>query len=216
MKKLKIPEQTIERLPLYLRRTEELYSDGEESVTSHQFVKDLPGINSDNLRKDLSYFGNYGKKGSGYNIHQLQEELRNILRLHIETPVVLVGAGNLGTALLTHQDFNRWGFIITAAFDNDPGVIGDRIGGIRVQPTQDLKSTVKNEEIEVSMIAVPVDSAQLVADSLVSAGIKGILNFAPALLEVPPEITVKQMDITSKLKELNYYLNSRNQTSPGN
>lgn len=207
MKKLKIPEQTIERLPLYLRRTEELYSDGEESVTSHKFVKDLPGINSDNLRKDLSYFGSYGKKGSGYNIPQLQEELRNILRLHIETPVVLVGAGNLGTALLTHQDFNRWGFRITAAFDNDPGVIGNRIGGIRVQPTQDLKSTVQNEEIEVAMIAVPVDSAQLVADSLVSAGIKGILNFAPALLEVPSEITVKQMDITSKLKELNYYLN---------
>ena len=207
MKKLKIPEQTIERLPLYLRRTEELYSKGEESVASHQFVKDLPGINSDNLRKDLSYFGNYGKKGSGYHIPQLQEELRNILKLHIETPVVLVGAGNLGTALLTHQDFNRWGFRITAAFDSDPSVIGDRIGGIRIQPVDDLESTVRNQEVEVAMIAVPADSAQVVADSLVSAGIQGILNFAPALLEVPSEITVKQMDITSKLKELNYYLN---------
>lgn len=207
MKKLKIPEQTIERLPLYLRRTEELYSDGEESVTSHQFVKDLPGINSDNLRKDLSYFGSYGKKGSGYDIPQLQDELRNILRLHVETSVVLVGAGNLGTALLTHQDFNRWGFRITAAFDNDPDKIGERIGGIRVQPTHDMRPTIQKEGIKVAMIAVPSNSAQLVADSLVSAGIKGILNFAPALLEVPPEITVKQMDITSKLKELNYYLN---------
>ncbi|MBS3735997.1 redox-sensing transcriptional repressor Rex [Candidatus Bipolaricaulota bacterium] len=206
MKKLKIPEQTVERLPLYLRRTEELYSDGEESVTSHQFVKDLPGINSDNLRKDLSYFGSYGKKGSGYDISQLQEELRNILRLHMETLVVLVGAGNLGTALLTHQDFNRWGFRITAAFDNDPDKIDDPIGGIRVRPTHDMRPTIQDEGIEVAMIAVPSDSAQLVADSLVSAGIKGILNFAPALLEVPPEITVKQMDITSKLKELNYYL----------
>lgn len=206
MKKLKIPEQTIERLPLYLRRTEELNSNGEESVTSHQFVKDLPGINSDNLRKDLSYFGSYGKKGSGYNIPQLQEELRNILKLHIETPVVLVGVGNLGTALLTHQDFNRWGFRITAAFDNNPEVIGDQIGQIRVQPIQDMKPTIQKDEVKVAMIAVPVDNAQLVADSMVSAGIKGILNFAPALLEVPPEITVKQMDITSKLKELNYYL----------
>ncbi len=207
MDKLKIPEQTIERLPLYLRRTEELFSDGEESVTSHQFVKDLPGINSDNLRKDLSYFGNYGKKGSGYDIPRLQEELRNILKLHIETAVVLVGVGNLGTALLTHKDFNRWGFRITAAFDNDPDKIGEQIGEIIVQPTHDLRPTIQKEDIDVAMIAVPVDSAQLVTDSLVSAGIKGILNFAPALLEVPSEITVKQMDITSKLKELNYYLN---------
>ncbi|MFB6290120.1 MAG: redox-sensing transcriptional repressor Rex [Candidatus Bipolaricaulia bacterium] len=207
MKKLKIPEQTIERLPLYLRRTEKLYSEGMESVTSHQFVKDLPGINSDNLRKDLSYFGNYGKKGSGYDIPRLQEELRSILKLHIETPVVLVGTGNLGTALLTNQDFNHWGFRIIAAFDNDQEVIGDRIGGIRVQPIKDLKSTVQKEDVEVAMIAVPGDSAQLVADALISAGIKGILNFAPVLLEVPQEITVKQMDITSKLKELKYYLN---------
>jgi len=207
MKKLKIPEQTIERLPLYLRRSEELHSKGEESVTSHQFVKDLPGINSDNLRKDLSYFGNYGKKGSGYYIPQLQEELRSILKLHIETPVVLVGAGNLGTALLTHQDFNRWGFRITAAFDSDPSVIGDQIGGIIVQPAEDLKSTVRNQEVAVAMIAVPADSAQIVADSLVSAGVQGILNFAPTLLEVPSDITVKQVDITSKLKELNFYLN---------
>lgn len=207
MKKLKIPEQTIERLPLYLRRTEVLHSKGEESVTSHQFVKDLPGINSDNLRKDLSYFGNYGKKGSGYHIPQLREELRYILKLHIETQVVLVGAGNLGTALLTHQDFNRWGFRISAAFDSDTSVIGDRIGGIKIKPVEELEPTVRNEKVEMAMIAVPTDSAQVVADSLVSAGIKGILNFAPVLLEVPSEITVKQMDITSKLKELNYYLN---------
>jgi len=206
MKKLRVPEQTIERLPLYLRRAEELHSLGEESVTSHRFVEGLPGINSDNLRKDLSYFGNYGKKGRGYDIPQLMEELRNILKVHIETPVALVGAGNLGTALLTHQDFKRWGFRITAAFDKEPRIIGDQIGGILIQPIQDLKTTVRKEEIDVAMIAVPVDSAQEVANSLVSAGIKGILNFAPSLLEVPREITVKQVDITSKLKELNYYL----------
>lgn len=206
MKKLRVPEQTIERLPLYLRRTEELHSLGEESVTSHRFVEGLPGINSDNLRKDLSYFGNYGKKGRGYDISQLMEELRNILKIHVETPVALVGTGNLGTALLTHQDFKKWGFRITAAFDREPRIIGDQIGGILIQPIQELETTVRKEEIDVAMIAVPVDSAQEVANSLVSAGIKGILNFAPSLLEVPREITVKQVDITSKLKELNYYL----------
>jgi len=206
MKKLKIPEKTVERLPLYLRRSEKLHAMGENSVTSQKFVKGLPGINSDNLRKDLSYFGNYGKKGSGYDISKLMEELRTILKLHIETPVALVGTGNLGTALLNHQEFNRWGFRITAAFDNSPRVIGDQIGGILVEPIQDLESTVRKKKIQAGMIAVPADSAQSVSDTLTSAGIKGILNFAPALLDVPDEVTVKQVDITSKLKELNYYL----------
>lgn len=206
MKKLTIPEQTIERLPLYLRRSEELNAKGEEAVTSEQFVKDLPGINSENLRKDLSYFGNYGKRGSGYDTPRLIEELRRILKLHVETDVILIGAGNLGTALLTHQDFNRWGFRISAAFDKDPGVIGNKIGGVRIQPIQGMESKVRNQEIEVAMIAVPAPYAQEVADMLVSAGIKGILNFAPALLETPQTVKVMQLDITSKLKELNYYL----------
>ncbi|MBS3787555.1 redox-sensing transcriptional repressor Rex [Candidatus Bipolaricaulota bacterium] len=206
MKKLKIPEKTIERLPLYLRRSEKLHAMGENSVTSQKFVRDLPGINSDNLRKDLSYFGNYGKKGNGYDMSRLIKELRNILKLNKETHVALVGAGNLGTALLTHQDFNRWGFRITVAFDNRPKVIGNQIGGILVEPIQDLESTVRKKKIEAGMIAVPADSAQSVSDSLTSAGIKGILNFAPTLLDVPDEVKVKQVDITSTLKELNYYL----------
>ena len=206
MKKLKIPEQTIERLPLYLRRSEELFSKGKESVTSDQFVKDLPGINSDNLRKDLSYFGNYGKKGHGYDITELHEELGNILKLHVETEVALIGVGNLGKALLTHGEFNRWGFMITAAFDRDPEVIGERIGEVIVQPIQNLDEKVEKEDIQVGMVAVPEKSAQQVADTLVSAGIKGILNFAPVLLEVPESITVKQVDIMSKLKELKYYI----------
>lgn len=206
MKKLKIPEKTIERLPLYLRRSEKLHDTGENSVTSHRFVKDLPGINSENLRKDLSYFGNYGKKGSGYDIQKLVKELRNILKLNKETPVGLVGAGNLGTALLTHRDFNRWGFKIVVAFDKRPEIIGNRIGGVLVERIENLKSSVRKKEIEMGMVAVPADSAQSVADSLTAAGIKGILNFAPTLLDVPDQVTVKQVDITSRLKELNYYL----------
>lgn len=206
MKKLTIPDQTIARLPLYLRRSEELYADGKEAVTSHQFVKDLPGITSDNLRKDLSYFGNYGKKGRGYSMPRLVEELRNILKLQAETEVLLVGVGNLGTALLTHQDFSRWGLSITLAFDRDPEIVGKEIGGVRVLPVQKLESKIRSEGVELALLAVPANEAQMVADELTSSGIKGILNFAPALLDTPEEVKVMQLDITSKLKELNYYL----------
>lgn len=206
MKEYTVPEQTVKRLPLYLRRSEELAERGKESVTSEKFVKDLPGINSNNLRKDLSYFGNYGKKGSGYDIPKLNSELRKILKLNTDTAVALVGVGNLGTALLTHQDFNRWGFTVSLAFDKDPKIVESRVGGIVVDPVEELPSKVRDRGIEVAMIAVPAESAQTVADKLTSVGIKGILNFAPVLLEVPENITVKQVDITSRLKELSYHL----------
>ncbi len=206
MKKLKIPEETIERLPLYLRRSEELASAGEDSVTSNQFVRKLPGISSENLRKDLSYFGNYGIKGHGYDIPQLLEELENILKIRAATEVALVGVGNLGTALLTHGEFNRWGFKITVAFDSNPELIGDKVGGVEIRSVQDLVPVIQNEDIEVAMLTVPSGNAQSVANTLVSAGVRGVLNFAPTLLDVPQQVKVMQLDITSKLKELNYYL----------
>lgn len=208
MEKLTIPEKTVERLPLYLRRSEELYSQGSESATSQKFVKDLPGISSAILRKDLSYFGNYGKKGTGYEIPKLIGRLREILKLHVETKVILVGAGNLGTALLTNSEFDHWGFEITSAFDSDPDVIGEEIGGVRVQSSQDLEQVIQIEGTKMAMLAVPANNAQSVTDSIVSAGIRGILNFTPILLEVPEEITVKRVDIMSKLKELNYHLDT--------
>ncbi|MEF8726141.1 MAG: redox-sensing transcriptional repressor Rex [Candidatus Bipolaricaulota bacterium] len=206
MKKLKIPEETIERLPLYLRRSKELSGNGEDFVSSQEFVEKLPGISSDNLRKDLSFFGNFGVKGQGYNTNQLLSRLRSILKLQADTKVALIGVGNLGSALLTHKEFSRWGFMITAAFDKDPRVVGSQIGGISIQPIQGLNQTIQNEAINVAMIAVPAGEAQSVANSVVSAGVKGILNFAPVLLDVPQEVQVEQVDITSKLKELNYYL----------
>lgn len=208
MQKLTIPEKTVERLPLYLRRSEELYSQGSESATSQKFVKDLPGISSEILRKDLSYFGNYGTKGTGYNISKLIGRLREILKLHVETKVVLVGVGNLGTALLINREFDRWGFRITSAFDNNPDVIGKEVGRVKVQSSQVLEQRIQAKKTKMAMLAVPAKSAQSVTDSLVSAGIRGILNFTPVLLEVPEGITVKRVDIMSKLKELNYHLDS--------
>lgn len=208
MEKLTIPEEAVQRLPLYLRRSEGLYSQGNESATSQKFVKDLPGISSSILRKDLSYFGNYGTKGTGYDIPKLIGHLREILKLHVETEVVLIGVGNLGTAVLTNKEFNRWGFRITSAFDNNPDIIGKEIGGVKVQSSQDLEQEIQANGTKMAMLAVSAHSAQSVSDSIVSAGIKGILNFTPVLLEVPEGIAVKRVDIMSKLKELNYHLDT--------
>ncbi|MEF8798660.1 MAG: redox-sensing transcriptional repressor Rex [Candidatus Bipolaricaulota bacterium] len=206
MKKLTIPKETIGRLPFYLRQLEKLREEGEEFATSQQITENLPGIQANSLRKDLTYFGSYGTRGTGYSVPRLIKELKSLLKLKDRRKVALVGVGYLGTALLNYHEFGHGCFDITLAFDKDPSLIDREVKGVQIEDPEVMESRIKGEDIEVAIIAVPSDQAQPVADSLVSAGIEGVLNFAPVLLDLPEEIRVFQIDITSKLEEMNFYL----------
>ncbi|MFB6291680.1 MAG: redox-sensing transcriptional repressor Rex [Candidatus Bipolaricaulia bacterium] len=206
MKEPDIPEETVERLVLYLRQLEKFYDEGKKSITSQQFAEKLPGINSHSLRKDLTYFGTYGKKGTGYDISRLIKELRSTLSLQATRKVALVGVGNLGTALLNYNEFGKWNFDITFAFDKDPELIGSEVGGVQVRDPRVMEKELRAEGVKMAIIAVPGDQAQVVAESLVSVAVEGILNFAPVLLDLPEEVRVVQLDIVSQLEKMDFYL----------
>ncbi|MEF8837634.1 MAG: redox-sensing transcriptional repressor Rex [Candidatus Bipolaricaulota bacterium] len=205
MKRLKIPKETIERLPLYLRQLERFQELGEGRVTSYQITENLPGIQPNTIRKDLTYFGNYGTQGTGYSVSHLIEELEKVLNLQTTVEVALVGVGNLGTALCNYQqESGRGDLEITLAFDKDPELIGQKVEGTQIRSQEDMEKKVKEKGIKIAIITVPANQAQSVADTLISAGVEGILNFAPTLLDSPEEVEVYQIDIISKLKVLNY------------
>lgn len=201
-----IPEETVERLVLYLRQLEKFCDEGKEFVTSQQFAEKLPGINPHSLRKDLTYFGTYGTKGTGYDVSRLINELRSALRFQTRKEMALVGVGNLGTALLNYNEFVNWNFDITLAFDKDPDLIGSEVGGVQVRDPKMMEKKLREKEVKAAVIAVPGGQAQVVAESLVSASVKGILNFAPVLLDLPEKIRVVQMDIISNLEKIYFYL----------
>ncbi len=200
-----VPKETAGRLPLYLRRLLTCRESGKEWVTSNELVEDLPGIRSSNLRKDLSFFGDYGIQGRGYNVNRLIDELSELLRVNRKVEVALVGIGRLGTALLNYGGFENWGFEISLAFDVDPDLIGSHVGGVRVDHIRDVEKKVKARDVKVGIIAVPAEEAQSTANSMISAGISNIANFSAVLLDTPEQVTVNQVDITSTLEVLTFY-----------
>jgi redox-sensing transcriptional repressor len=201
----KIPEMTIRRLSVYTRCLRELEEDGVRTISSQELAERF-NLNSAQVRKDLAYFGEFGVRGIGYYVTGLKDELQKILGLDREWPVALVGFGNLGSALFNYKGFARQRFRIAAIFDDDPAKVGRQIEGTPIFPVADMAREVRALNLQVAILAVPVDSAQLVTDQLVAAGIKSILNFAPARLRVPRDVRLKDVDLSIELETLSFYL----------
>lgn len=204
MRYRKIPEETVCRLPLYLRASLELARQGADRISSQRLADHL-GLTPWLIRKDFSYFGDLGIRGVGYNPQTLACRIRKILKLDITRSAVLVGAGRLGSALLEYGGFNRYGLQIVAAFDRDRARIGRTIGGVRVEHVNQL-ATVESRGIDMGVIAVPEESAQEVADAILSAGVRGILSFSSRHIVVPKKVKVISIDIAMDLARLPYYL----------
>ncbi|HOO56235.1 MAG TPA: redox-sensing transcriptional repressor Rex [bacterium] len=204
-KKYKFPKTTIERLSLYFRALEELSTRGIDTISSEALGGKL-NIKSSQIRKDLSYFGDFGKRGMGYDVKYLLKELRYILGLDREWPVITAGAGHMGTALVYYEGFKKRGFNIKAIFDNDKAKIGQKENGIQIMSIDDMAGFVEENQIEIGIIAVPPAAAQAVADKMVECGIKAILNFAPVALQIEGDVRCLSVDLTTKLEALAYYM----------
>ena len=200
-----IPEVVILRLPLYARTLAVLAYEGRELVSSQELGERLH-VTPAQIRKDLSYFGRFGKQGRGYNVRRLLQELRQILGLDREWVMALIGVGRLGRAILGYSGFAPEGFRVSAAFDLDAGEVGKRIGPLVVQHVNELAETVQRLGIRIGIVAVPASAAQRVVDILVNAGVRAILNYAPADLRVPSDVLVREIDPVTALQSLTYYL----------
>jgi len=205
MNPLEIPEIVIKRLPLYLR-TLNLLATQKQTVTSSQELGDKLGISSTQIRKDLSYFGEFGKQGTGYDVRYLQDQLRQILQVNRRWSVALIGAGDLGRAILRYSSFEDGGFSIVAVLDKDKQKIGRQVGKLRVLDIATLPEVVREYRIRTAILAVPATEAQGVADALVAAGVKAILNYAPITLSLPARIQVHHIDPVIGLQSMTYYL----------
>jgi redox-sensing transcriptional repressor len=204
----KISESAVRRLSLYLRLLQEADAAGAETISSGELA-DRGGTTSAQVRKDLSLFGSFGKRGLGYSVQELLERIRSILGLQREWRVALVGAGKLGSALFSYRDFEARGFDIRAVFDADPRKVGTQWGGLTIRADEEMVGTVRALEIDMAIVAVPADVAQHVVDRLVSAGVRGVLNFAPARLKVPAGVALKNVDVTLELEGLSFAVSSR-------
>lgn len=199
-----IPKVTAKRLPVYFRYLDKLSSLGIRRVSSAELSRSL-NIDPATIRRDLSYLGALGRKGYGYDVDYLIQFLREFLKQDQTTYVILVGVGNLGTALLQY-DFLKNNAMIVAAFDSDPKKIGQNINDTPIYDLGKLEEIIREEDVLVSILTVPVQAAQEVTDQLVKAGIKGILNFTPTRLQVPDEIKVHHIDLSVELQALIYFL----------
>ena len=200
-----IPDIVIGRLPIYLRALERMLIEGRR-VTSSQELGEKLGISAAQIRKDLSQFGEFGKQGTGYSIEYLADQIRQILKVDRVWDVVVIGAGDIGSAIARYQGFTNRGFNVTMLFDNDPQKIGTKVGPFTVQSTADLEEMISQAEVKIAMIATPGSAAQGVADRLVEAGIKAILNYAPISLNVPEDVRVQYTDPVIHLQRMTYYL----------
>jgi len=200
-----VPDIVIGRLPLYLRALTYLAEESRE-LTSSQELSDRLGISPAQIRKDLSHFGEFGKQGTGYNILFLSQQLQRILHLAEEWEVVLVGAGDLGHALVHYGGFEGRGFRIAVVFDRDPQKIGKKLGESEIFDVEAMPTIIKDMGIKVSIIAVPASDAHTVADTLIESGVRAILNYAPITLSVPPHVQVQYIDPVIHLQRMTYYL----------
>jgi len=197
----RISKPTSRRMSLYLRVLHSLLDQGKAAISSKE-LGDQTGVKDAQVRKDLACFGSLGRPGVGYRIRDLHDQLRQLLGMDQTWKTVLVGAGNIGRALLAYPRFRNEGFDFVAAFDHDKKEVGKRIAGLCVQSMGELKRTVKKKNVQMGLIAVPPDAAVAVAQSLIDAGILGILNFAPIRLDLPKGIAVINVDFTDALEQL--------------
>ena len=207
MTEVRTPATTIERLPLYYRCVEKLNSQGIEVISSQE-LGDMIGIPSTQVRKDLSYYGEFGRRGVGYEVQNLIRNLKKILGLDKSWDLLLVGAGNLGQALVNYGGFKNLGLNINYVLDNDVDKIGSQLGDTEIGDIENLEETITNNEINIAILAVPAERAQMVADRLVQAGIEAIWNFTPTRLDIPEKIEVKNEDLSIGLISLTYHLSN--------
>jgi len=201
-----IPDIVIGRLPIYLRELTRLAEDGDKVTTSSYELGKRLGISSAQIRKDLSHFGEFGKQGTGYHIGYLIEQLSEILHLTYEWGIALVGAGYLGHALAHYAGFQHRGFRILCVFDSDPTKIGERMAELTVQDINEMEATIQRLQIQLAILAVPVNVAQAITDRLVQAGVKALLSYVPLHLNVPAGVEVSYSDPVVQLQRMTYYL----------
>lgn len=204
----KISESTVRRLSLYLRLLQEAEERGIGTISSQELAR-RGGTTSAQVRKDLSFFGSFGKRGLGYSVPELLGAMREILGLNRVWRVALVGAGKVGSALFTYRNFQRRGFEIRAVFDSDPAKIGERWGGLRVRSDAELERVLAEERIEIAILAVPAAVAQPLAERVVGAGVNAILNFAPVKLRLPESVALRTVDLVLELEGLSFALQNR-------
>ncbi|MDD5005848.1 MAG: redox-sensing transcriptional repressor Rex [Candidatus Omnitrophica bacterium] len=205
--KKKIPKNTITRLSLYLRELTRLEQEGKKAISSSELAE-LTDLTDTQVRKDLSYFGQFGISGTGYEVSPLKEEIKNILGKGKVLDVILIGAGNLGSALLSYSGFKIQGFNIKAAFDIDTRKIGQKIADVPIHDIEKIQDFLKKEKLKIAILAVSAFSAQKITDTLVNCGIKYILNFAPLILKVPDDVMVSNVDLSRELEIFSYFIKS--------
>ena len=201
----KIPDIIIGRLPIYMRALQRMSENGTQTTSSQELGEHV-GISAAQIRKDISQFGEFGKQGTGYHIPFLLDKLRSILKVDRVWDVALVGAGDMGHALARYQGFRDRGFQIVMVFDNDAQKVGEKVGDFIVQDMSSLAETIRKANVKMAMLTVPAVAAQDVADQLVKAGVKAILNYAPISLNVPPDVKVQHIDPATHLQRMTYYL----------
>lgn len=204
----RIAESTVRRLSLYLRFLEEFEANGMATISSEELAA-RGGTTSAQVRKDLSFFGSFGKRGLGYSVVELATRLRRILGLEREWRVIIIGAGKIGAALAQYRGFAQRGFHIAAVYDNDAGKVGKRVDGFHVRALDSLVEDNRRAPADIAVLAVPGEAAQEVAALVVAAGIRAILNFAPVQLHVPDSITVKSVNMAMELEGLSFALTNR-------
>ncbi len=202
-----VPHPAVRRLSLYLRQLDLFRSIGLQTVSSKQLGESL-GLTDAQVRKDLAYFGTFGHPGVGYRVDDLIARVRRILGTDRSWNVALIGAGNLGRALLAYHGFESRGFIIAAVLDADAGKVGTTLGPHRVRPMDQLEATLAELDIRIAILAVPAEPAQSLADRLVAAGIRGLLSFAPIQLNVPPGVAISAVDLAVQLEQLSFVVSS--------
>jgi redox-sensing transcriptional repressor len=205
MQKLVIPRKTVYRLSLYYRALQRLKQNAIDTVSSAALAK-AAGVKPTQLRKDLTYFGQFGTRGLGYNVGALSSRLTDVLGTTTLQPVILVGAGNLGSALLRYPGFAKEGFEVVAAFDLEVTKTRARMLGVKVLPMSKLDEFVREKSVKMAILTVPAIVAQEVTNVLVNAGVMAILNFAPIILQVPDKVVVNNVDLAIELENLSYFI----------
>lgn len=205
-----IPEVVIRRLPVYARALGYLDQEGVSVISSRELGERLQ-VTPAQIRKDLSYFGEFGKQGTGYHVRHLLNEIRRILGVDREWPVVLVGVGKLGSAIATYDGFADQGFRIVGAIDHNPDKVGRQIGNLRVRPLPELADVVRETGARIAVVAVPAQAAQDIVDRLVRAGVRAILSYAPTAVRVPDNVWIQYSDPVVALQSMTYHLNEISQ-----
>ena len=204
----RIADSTVRRLSAYLRFLEDFEGRGLSTISSEELAK-RGGTTSAQVRKDLSFFGSFGKRGLGYSVPELAGRLREILGLGREWRVFIIGAGKIGAALAQYKGFRQRGFVILAAYDNSADKVGRQLEGIAVRDIDQLEADIRRERPDIVVLTVPTEEAQELVDRVVKAGVRAILNFAPTQLQAPPDVTIKTVNMAMELESLSFALTNR-------